>query len=142
MGWTFEYGTRWLSRKEYAENIIRECTATWEHNGQKFSTRPLAHSLRGNDLWVVMERTHHNTGEVNTWIALYRLSKHEGMWGYKDMDEDCGPYFHTCPLKFLKMTEPKTDYSREWRERVRQYHNYVNARRRAGKSLRGLSIIY
>lgn len=42
------------------------------------------------------------------------------IFGYKDMDESCGPYEAQCPARILDLlTEPANDYAREWREKCR-----------------------
>jgi hypothetical protein len=49
-------------------------------------------------------------------------------WGYKDMDESCGPNAKNCPLKYLELA-PWTeeyhgrngDYAKNWREEVKAY---------------------
>lgn len=44
-------------------------------------------------------------------------------WGYKGLDETMGPCEVNCPLALLaKADEPRNDYSRAWREKVRAYH--------------------
>jgi len=126
MGWLFEYNTGWMSRKEYARKLVAEQNRTWSQG----SCHVLDHSLRGNDLWMVLEVYRKDTGQINRFIVLARLSREDRMWGYKDMDEDCGPYFFTCPLKFLKMTKPRTECSLNWRKGVRTYHDKVNRRRK------------
>lgn len=38
------------------------------------------------------------------------------VFGYKDMDESCGPYEIRCPAGILDLlTEPVNDHAREWR---------------------------
>jgi hypothetical protein len=88
----------------------------------------IANSVRGRCLWQVLEPVNGNP----RFIALYLLSKSGGEdWGYKDIDESMGPVEVNCPLSYLELapegdTAP-TGYSREWRERVRQYHEKRHA---------------
>lgn len=42
------------------------------------------------------------------------------VFGYKDMDESCGPYEIRCPVRILDLlTEPVNDHAREWRAKCR-----------------------
>lgn len=42
------------------------------------------------------------------------------IFGYKDMDESCGPYETKCPAAILDLlSEPPNDHAREWRARCR-----------------------
>lgn len=98
MGWTFEWRTGYMTRREYANQVIREQPASWSRG----STFVRAHSLRGNDLWIVLEQYRKDTGQILNYIMLFRLAKHDGLWGYKDMDEDMGPLFLHCPAQVLE----------------------------------------
>ena len=51
-------------------------------------------------------------------------------WGYKDMDETCGPYYYDCPKGILDLLTP-TDCkeANEWRELCRKHR----AEKRAAK---------
>jgi len=86
----------------------------------KFVWNTLAHSLRGNTLWYVVERTIKKTGEVDRYIACDLLCKERnGGWGYKDLDESCGPCETSCPVKYFKMVPvPPNEYAIEWRKSV------------------------
>ena len=49
-------------------------------------------TLRGNELWTIMQAT---TGEQV--IVLFLLSKERGSYAYKVMDEGMGPYLLQVP---------------------------------------------
>jgi len=127
MGWLFEYQTEDMRRKDYAAYLLRGNCVHMHPGG---SVRPVASSLQGNCFWVVLESYRKDTGQISQWIALFLLSRNDGCWGYKDMDEDMHPYFYTCPLKFLRMTKPRTQDSLNWRKNVRIDTDRRNARRR------------
>ena len=93
MGWL--YG--WSSRR----SLIDHLSHGEETEAAKWAT--VAKYLSGNVMWVVHDVTRKATGEVTRFIACYLLQRHGGDWGYKDMEESMGPYFYTCPPKFLEM---------------------------------------
>ena len=112
MGTYYEHTTR--------QNLINDLIKGWDRineQGVKISVKVLAHALRGNRLWKVMEIT---TGDkVERLIQLDLLTRYDGMVGYKPMDETMGPYYWDCPKKFLKnLTPPSSEYSANWCERV------------------------
>jgi hypothetical protein len=110
MGWLFG----WHTRKDLVDHLITG-------NGVK----TIEHCFKGNNLWAVNEYTKQD-GSTVQYIALYLLRGRTGSrdgWGYKDMDESCGPNYYNCPLKYLDMVknyEP-VGYAKEWREQVREY---------------------
>lgn len=114
MGWLFTLGA---SRK----NIIADLTERQESASAIYET--LAHCCVGNNLWVVQARTMKATGERIRFIALYLLQRSSDGWGYKDMDETCGPHYFNCPLKYLDMAPEGAvnQYAKDWREAVKTY---------------------
>jgi hypothetical protein len=112
MGWLF-------SKDQSKKELVAKLTEGWGNEVSK--TTALAKSVKGNQLWVVFETV---KGEVQErFIALFLLASQKGYgWGYKDMDEDMGPFYYNCPLKFLKMQPlARNDSSKEWREGVKKY---------------------
>lgn len=65
-------------------------------------------------------------GDVFAVICLLKYeprAKDGRTFGYKDMDEACGPYVTRCPKQILVLLTPTTNqYALEWRERCKQYH--------------------
>ncbi|XEG74731.1 hypothetical protein QA447_11045 [Pseudomonas sp. abacavir_1] len=121
MGWLFSSRTR----AELIQDLIRpEDTA-------RAYVRVLVHTLRGNVLWSVTEVTAKTEGvhpdlapgESMRYIRCDLLQRSSGEWGYKAMDESMGPYYYSCPLRYLDMAK---ELSPGWREKVRAHH----ARRR------------
>jgi hypothetical protein len=126
MGWLFRPGS---TRKDW----IAELTQGWERTtpeGGRVKTICLAHCYRGGSfsgvLWSVWERTFERDGQPvqppQRWINcdVLQFSKRDDGWGCKDMDESMGPYFFSCPLKYLDMVPQVANES--WRESVRAYH--------------------
>ena len=136
MGWLFKCGST-------RRGLIEERIKGWERtksDGLLITSRCLAHCYRGGAftgvLWSVWERTFTRIGEVadptQRWIQcdLLRYQRDYG-WGYKDMEESCGPYYFSCPLKYLRMV-PIEQYggNASWRNEVREYHERRRNKRR------------
>lgn len=136
MGWLFTSGST-------RRGLIAERTRGWERtkdDGLVVKSTCLAHCYRGGAfagvLWSVWERTF-TTGGIESspkqrWIAcdLLRHQRDYG-WGYKDMEEACGPYYYSCPQKYLGMV-PLDIYggNAEWREQVVEHHRRSAEKRR------------
>lgn len=110
MGWDFGYG-------QTKQELVAYLTKNQERDGIKWEV--LAHSVRGNQLWLVIEKT--GNGSPVRFIALRLLeyAKEYKGYGYKPMDESVHPYYYDCPLKFLDMAPPSNE---EWRKIVREHH--------------------
>lgn len=117
MGWL--YSSR--SRSELIHHLIQP------EDNPNGSTRVIAHTLRGNVLWSVVELTakvegvHRDlaAGESLRYIRCDLLQRSGGQWGYKDLCESVHPFYYTCPLSYLDMVPVA---SPEWREHVHAYH--------------------
>jgi hypothetical protein len=127
MGWLFYAPSR--------ASLIRDLTAskTYE-SGASFDT--LKWTCVGNNLWAVQRNTRPD-GAATTFVALYLLANSRHGWGYKDEDESVGPYHVNCPLSYLEgLSEPINEWSREWREKVREYHADRAKQREYAKALK------
>ncbi|AMG47858.1 TPA: hypothetical protein ACRMT2_005497 [Pseudomonas aeruginosa] len=131
MGWLFSSRTR----SELIRDLIQP------EDRERASVRIIAHTLRGNVLWSVVEITakaegvHQDLapGESLCYIRCDLLQRSGGQWGYKGMDESMSPYYYTCPLRYLEMAK---EISPDWREKVRAYH----AQRRRPAALSQLAV--
>lgn len=127
MGWSFACDTshnkkaciaELRSPSRFGENtkLIRACTV-------------------GNHHWYLAETN------GTKWIGLDLLQgggKTMG-WGYKSLDETCGPYVYDCPLAYIdEATAPATGYAGEWRLKVRAHH----ARKTSSKAFAGQVVDY
>ena len=66
-----------------------------------------------------------STNDVYGFVALTSSDKKGSgfNFGYKDMDETCGPYEYKCPLSILNiLTETDNEYAQGWRAKCRKYH--------------------
>jgi hypothetical protein len=109
MGW---YGDS-VSRKEK----IRMLTAG------NARTKCIRYCYRGNAfkgiLWQVWEFE-------DKFITCDILEYHKGYWYNKPLDESMHPYYYSCPLAYLAMTET---VNKEWRESVKEYHAKAKTKR-------------
>ena len=121
MGWLF---TRNATKKD----IIRELTAPEEDKRRRLET--VAHCLRGNVLWTVVEVTDKQQGNrKRRGIVCNLLDRQGDGWGYKNIPEEMHPFYYSCPLAYLELAPVACE---KWREAVRAYHR----ERGAGRKLR------
>ena len=122
MGWYFSP----QSRAELIRELIQPSQT------ERASVTVIAHALRGDALWSVVEVTalqsgvHRDLapGQSMRYIRCDLLRRSGGEWGYKPLDESMHPYRYSCPLSYLALAP---EQCREWREAVRAWH----ARRRS-----------
>lgn len=97
----------------------------------------IAHHCVTRTLWMVLE-VKDNSKHYTRWPVGHRfllldlVECEKGCWGYKDMDETCGPYESDCPLRFLDMVpQPEGQYVADFRQRVRDFHAKKRDRQKA-----------
>ena len=112
MGWIFAHGTR--------KQVIAELTAP--HSDSIYSHETLRSCVRGSVLWAKHRMTYHD-GEELVYVGCYllRYERGCGLWGYKAMEEACGPNYYHCPLSYLEGLSDPVGYAADWRLRVRRY---------------------
>lgn len=137
MGWTYPYGA---SR----QTLIQDRTKSWERelDGGTVETTCLASCFRGGRfsgvLWAVWERKFEKDGVTSEpdhrWITCDLIQCHGGEWGYKDLSEACGPYYYSCPLKYLELV-PMDQYggNANWRREVHRHHDLRRAKRQRNR---------
>lgn len=116
MGWDFYCDKRFTKDVIVAEKITgRDLTC------DGVAPKVLAHSLRGNNLWRVIEKP---DGERFIALDLLRSGGKDSGWGYKGLCETMGPCEVNCPLYMLDLVpEPKdSEFAAGWRDRVRAHH--------------------
>lgn len=110
MGWLFSHS----SRRELIASLIQ--TDDTEH----YQYVTLAHALRGNVLWSVVQSTPKDLAEtLRTVIHCTLMQSSGGSWGYKAMDESVQPCYYSCPRRYLAMAPV---ISLAWREKVLAHH--------------------
>jgi len=116
----------WLYTGKSKSELIEELTRAESDSRRTLKT--LAHFLRDNVLWAVIEVTAKESyvgdlepGQSKRIIYCFLL-EYDGStsgWGYKAMCEQDGPFYYSCPMKYLKMV-PEVD--KAWRDEVRKHH--------------------
>jgi hypothetical protein len=110
MGWLFSHCSR---RELIAALINTDETPNYHHV-------TLAHALRGNVLWSVVQSTPKDLSKASrTAIHCTLMQSSGGSWGYKAMDESVQPCYYSCPKKYLTMAPV---ISPEWRKKVLAHH--------------------
>ena len=123
MGYLFSHSNK--------ESLVKELTTSTK------SCEVLGSSLYGNQLWVLFRRDvtfeairyEHNypcvlvekkKRSLNSFrfICLFLLSKVDGQYGYKAIDEASAPAYYNCPQKFIKQSDLDTGFAKQWREEV------------------------
>ena len=127
MGWWYPHHTR--SARELIAYIMQEL-----HQPEK-GRRVLARAVRafGHRMWTVLQNP-----DGQKYIVLFLMHQDsEGTWGYKDIEESCGPVELDCPLKYLDMVDPPSNqWATDWRAAVRQHHATQKAKTEHLKGLR------
>ncbi len=129
MGWSFSCND--TGRKAHIESIT---------NQRHFSSGyvPITHRVVGNHVWQLVQRP-----DGTKFIALDLIAKERGGgWGYKSIDEDCGPYHYDCPITLLdKADPPATPNAEAWRAKVREFADRQQRLKREMQTLKPGSVI-
>lgn len=125
MGW-------WFTQNATKKNIIAKLIKDEENESAKWTT--ITHCVRGNILWIVREMFYKKENKTERYIQCSILGAEKDYgWGSKDMEESMGPCYYSCPLKYLDLVpEPKSEYSKEWRDKVRKHNNKLNFKLKIG----------
>lgn len=119
MGWTWGnaqyYKNGKVDRKAECDDLY-----TCEYNGAV--SRVLKSAMVGAVYYAAVETVRDENRTV--WAAVCLTSTDKGEFGYKDMDETCGPSDCKCPPSILKLlTETESEWANEWRKKCWEYAN-------------------
>jgi hypothetical protein len=65
----------------------------------------------GNHYYTVTRRP-----SIPAYVTLWLLSRRDGAWGFKDVDETAYPYHFDCPVALFSLADPPTTpRAAEWR---------------------------
>lgn len=117
MGWLFHSNPD-IGKKELVAELRRP------HRFSK-GCAVLKSSVVGNNHWYLLRAP---DGTVTIGLDLLQSGGIGEGWGYKAMDESCGPFYHDCPLSYLDQVTAPVGYAAEWRSRVREHHAAKKAR--------------
>lgn len=114
MGWTYTHKPSHISSKEYIEkNCLTWTSATHDY-------RVLDGGVKNfRTYYGAVEKINKATGDREVFAVIFMLNfcKDFHNFGYKDMDETCGPYQAECPERILKLLTPTTSqYAQQWRD--------------------------
>ena len=113
MGWLTGYGS-----PTEIKNEVLKCFCPNVNPTANYDLIDYKSTNYGRNLWVAIKS---KTDAIS--MILLILIKKEGDWGYKDMDESACPCAVDCPLELIeKTTGDGSQYSKEWREKVKAYH--------------------
>lgn len=141
MGWYFTYS----HTKRYI--IVDDICRSWSRTGlggALMTSRVVARCYRGNPgngvLWSVRELYNEKTGEISDRIIICDLLSYNrkmGCWGHKPMDESMGPYYYSCPQKYLDMTPRNINpcFNELWREVVIERRELQRITREAKRNI-------
>ncbi len=129
MGWLFS--SRWETRKGLIDHLRMQLAMS--------DLEVLASSAIGNNHWYLAK---HSSGVTFIGLDLMKGGTKESPgWGYKSMDESCGPNEVNCPISYLAKADPATpgSYADSWRKSVEAYHQ---AKRVKTKLTEGMQVCY
>ncbi len=105
----------WSYRERRASSKIEECRLRFGNEPQWATI--LKDAMVGGVYYAAMRSA--KTGKV--WALVVLTDFDNGEFGYKSMDETCGPCCYDCPISILKLLSPTTDkYALEWREKCKE----------------------
>jgi hypothetical protein len=99
---------------------------------------PITHRVVGNHVWQLVQRP-----DGTKFITLDLIAKERGGgWGYKGIDEDCGPFYYDCPVTLIRQADPPaTPNAEAWRVKVREFAEQQKRLKREMQTLKPGSVI-
>lgn len=117
MGWTTTYKPK---GEPILDFFIRQGVLTWSDDNPN-TYRVLDSALVNmRTFYAAVEQINKETGKRIVWASVilvrhYPKDPHYN-FGWKDMDESCGPYETNCPERILKLLTPTdNEYALGWR---------------------------
>lgn len=118
MGWLFH------NQKLRHETPVQYITRELSHESEAAKATVLAAATVRGTIYAAVRNEDKTTGKTYVFCAviLFKNSERSG-FGYKDMDESCGPCEVDCPDRILRLLSPVDElpnpgYAVEWRARV------------------------
>lgn len=124
-------------KKEYDSILIQK---PWEMGGCRvLETEVLKSAMFGTTYYAAVKITNEDSKSIVR-AVIFPIKTEYGkfiIWGYKYMDETCGPLECQCPKGILNLlTETDSQYAKEWRKRCLKY----NEKKRERNVLDGLPV--
>lgn len=122
MGWS----SGWYSRKELVEHLTNlQIAPTKDGRERKWIVAKKV--FRGNNLWAIMETWVDGVLE-NKFIVLFMMKRFgTNCWGYKDVEETCGPVYYNCPVNWFDEVPDPGSHATAWREKVRKANDKIKS---------------
>lgn len=120
MGWTY-YHEKPHNVKQELNNLL-----TWE--SERGTHKVLDSAIVNMREYYAAVECAKPDGTRYVFACIFLLDFARGEFGYKDMDESCGPNADNCPARILdlltplpspELSEPGSKYAAEWRARCR-----------------------
>jgi hypothetical protein len=129
MGWTYYY-KNWKTIQEFFEKQFRT-----DSENIKFTV--LDSSLvNRQEAYAAIKYQDIESNKEYVFAATYLVRFNRGYYnfGYKDMDESCGPGMYNCPERIMKLLTPtESNYAIEWRKKMWEI---INKRKYLAKTLK------
>ncbi len=117
MGWTYYRATYY---KNGRIDRLAQCRAEFG-NSPEWAT-VVKDAMVGTVYYAAMKSA--KSDRIFALVVLTGTDR--GDFGYKDMDESCGPCECSCPISILKLLSPtENEYAKDWRRRC-----YLDAEKR------------
>ena len=138
MGWTSfrdynpDQSRADIIRREFTQTATADNPTSWGF--EQISTR-------GAIVYAIMHRD--TPGQPRAYFGMIFITQRKnGNFAYKDISEDCGPYYYDAPLNMIdkldKLAPTASQYAAKWREAVRQHHARKNAETQPMVQAKGL----
>lgn len=114
MGWLYLYSC------DTKESIVQHIKQTY---------KLVDYSVRGNVIYglcPLLKNIVDDFGDIQTistgyYITVFMLGTDNKIWGYKDIDESCGPLYYDCPKRIL--LKSTVEDTRGWRKKCLEKSN-------------------
>ena len=132
MGWTYNHRYKGTSIEQH---LIDSGVFKWNADSPFEYTVLKTSVVKLTTLYAAIEKKNKETGERNVFAAVILIQMIKGQqyenFGYKDMDETCGPCSYDCPKAILQLLTPTdSKHANDWRENC---WNTINSRKSAPK---------
>lgn len=123
MGWTW---TRREAGYSHAEYFVQHGVLRWSNPRYQF--RVLESATIDSTFYAAVERIDKQGVERKVFAVVILIrwepkARDRNNFGYKDMDETCGPCEARCPERILKLLTPTTSpYAKDWRIRCQKWN--------------------
>lgn len=123
MGWTYNHRGSGIS---VSEHLMDSGVFKWSDDAPCTYKVLKTALVKLKTFYAAIECINKTTGERRVFAAIILIhminrGRDYHNFGYKDMDETCGPVESECPASILDLLTPTdSEYAQEWRERCRE----------------------